>query len=118
MSLPDLAPETRCYIDGKLVESSNGARFDNVNPTTEEVLGSAADGTKDDMEQALAAARRSFDETDWANDHALRARCVRQLYEGMLEEKEQLRSIVVHEAGAPLSLTSYMHVDDPVEMMA
>jgi aldehyde dehydrogenase (NAD+) len=36
----------------------------------------------------------------------------------MLEEKEQLRSIVVHEAGAPLSLTSYMHVDDPVEMMA
>jgi aldehyde dehydrogenase (NAD+) len=118
MSLPDLAPETRCYIDGKLVESSNGARFDNVNPTTEKVLGSAADGTKDDMEQALAAARRSFDETDWANDHALRARCVRQLYEGMLEEKEQLRSIVVHEAGAPLSLTSYMHVDDPVEMMA
>ena len=118
MALPDLAPETRCYIDGKLVEASNGGRFENVNPTTEEVLGTADDGTKDDVAEALAAARRSFDETDWANDHEFRARCVRQLYEGMLEEKEQLRSIVVHEAGAPLSLTSYMHVDDPVEMMA
>ncbi|MBW2268612.1 MAG: aldehyde dehydrogenase family protein [Deltaproteobacteria bacterium] len=118
MALPDLAPETRCYIDGKLVDASNGARFENVNPATEEVLGSAADGTKEDMERALAAARRAFDETGWSNDHALRARCVRQLYEGLLEDKEQLRSIVVREAGAPLSLTSYMHVDDPIEMMA
>jgi aldehyde dehydrogenase (NAD+) len=118
MALPDLAPETRCYIDGRLVDSSNGARFDNVNPATEEVIGSAADGTKDDADAALAAARRAFDETDWANDHALRARCIRQLYQGLLEEKEQLRSIVVREAGAPLSLTGFMHIDDPLEMVA
>jgi len=118
MALPDLAPETRCYIDGQLVEASNGARFDNVNPATEEVLGSAADGTKDDADRALDAARRAFDETGWAEDHALRARCIRQLYEGMLEEKEQLRSIVVREAGAPVSLTGFMHVDDPIEMVS
>ncbi|NNL66429.1 MAG: aldehyde dehydrogenase family protein [Myxococcales bacterium] len=117
MALPDLAPETRCIIDGTLSESSNGARFENVNPATEEVLGTCADGTKDDMDAALAAARRAFDETGWAEDHALRARCLRQLYEGVLEEKEQLRSIVVRECGAPLSLTGYMHVDDPIEML-
>jgi aldehyde dehydrogenase (NAD+) len=118
MSLVPLSPETRNLIDGQLVEASNGKRFENVNPATEEVLGSCADGTKDDMERAVAAARRSFDETGWSEDKELRARCLRQLYEGLLEEKEQLRSIVVHEAGAPLSLTSYMHVDDPIEMMA
>lgn len=118
MALPDLAPETRCTIDGKLVESSNAARFENVNPATEEVLGTTADGTKDDVDAALAAARRAFDETEWKNDHALRARCLRQLYEGILEEKEQLRSIVVREVGAPLSLTGFMHVDDPIEMLA
>ena len=118
MALPDLAPETRCYIDGQLVESSNGNRFDNVNPSTEEVIGTAADGTKDDADRALDAARRSFDETGWAEDHELRARCIRQLYEGLLEEKEQLRSIVVRECGAPLSLTGYMHVDDPIEMVS
>ncbi len=78
MALPDLAPESRCYIDGQLVEASNGARFDNVNPATEQVIGSAADGTKDDAETALAAARRAFDETDWAEDHELLARCIRQ----------------------------------------
>jgi aldehyde dehydrogenase (NAD+) len=117
MALPDLAPETRAYVDGGLVEASSGARFENVNPATEEVLGTAADCTREDADTALAAARRAFDESGWAEDPALRARCLRQLYEGMLEEKEQLRSIVVREAGAPISLTGFMHVDNPVEMM-
>jgi aldehyde dehydrogenase (NAD+) len=70
------------------------------------------------MLRAVAAARRAFDETSWSTDHAFRARCIRQLYEGLNAEKEQFRSIVVHEAGAPVTLTSYMHVDDPIEMMA
>jgi aldehyde dehydrogenase (NAD+) len=118
MALPDLAPESRCYVDGRLAESSTGARFDNVNPATEEVIGTAADGTREDIETALAAARRAFDETGWAEDHQLRSRCLRQLYEGLLEEKEQLRSIVVREAGAPLSLTPAMQVDTPIEMMS
>ncbi len=118
MTLEKLIPETRNLIDGKLVGASNGNTFDNVNPATEQVLGSAADGTKDDMLAAVAAARRAFDETDWSENHAFRAKCIRQLYEGLLAEKEQLRSIVVHEAGAPVALTGFMHVDDPIEMMA
>jgi aldehyde dehydrogenase (NAD+) len=70
------------------------------------------------MESALAAARRAFDETGWRRDHEFRARCIRQLHEGMLEEKEQLRAIVVAEAGACVSLTGFMHVDDPIGMMS
>jgi aldehyde dehydrogenase (NAD+) len=118
MALAPLAPETRNLIDGALVAASNGNTFENVSPSTEEVLGTVADGTKDDMLRAVAAARRAFDETSWSTDHAFRARCIRQLYEGLNAEKEQFRSIVVHEAGAPVTLTSYMHVDDPIEMMA
>jgi aldehyde dehydrogenase (NAD+) len=118
MTLVALAPETRNLIDGKLVDASNGNTFENVSPSTEQVLGTVADGTKDDMLRAVAAARRAFDETSWSTDHAFRARCIRQLYEGLRAEKEQLRAIVVHEAGAPVTLTSYMHVDGPIEMMA
>ncbi len=117
MALEKLAPETRNLIDGRLVPASNGGVFDNLNPATGEVLGHCADGTKDDMDAALAAARRAFDETDWSQDAARRGRCLQQLLEGLRAEKEHLRSILVHEAGAPLSLTSYMHVDDPIEMM-
>jgi aldehyde dehydrogenase (NAD+) len=118
VALAPLAPEPRNLVDGRLVPASNGGTFENVNPATGEVVGTCADGTKDDMEAALAAARRAFDGTDWATNHALRARCVRQLYEAMKADKEQLRSIVVHEAGACVSLTGFMHVDEPIEMMA
>jgi aldehyde dehydrogenase (NAD+) len=114
MSLVELDPETRNLIDGRLVPASNGATFDNVNPATEEVLGSCADGTKDDVHAAIAAARRAFDETDWSTNHALRARCLRQLLDAVREEVEQLRSIVVHEAGAPVTLTPWMQLEDPV----
>jgi aldehyde dehydrogenase (NAD+) len=117
MALEKLAPETRNLIDGKLVPASNGNTFDNVNPATEEVIGKVSDGTKDDMLAAVAAARRAFDETSWSEDPAFRAKCIRQLYEGMLAEKEQLRAIVVAEAGACVTLTGFMHVDNPIEMM-
>jgi len=118
LALAPLAPETRNLIDGRLVPASNGATFENVNPATGAAVGTCADGTKDDMEAAIAAARRAFDTTDWATNHALRARCVRQLYEALKAEKEQLRTIVVHEAGACVSLTGFMHVDEPIEGMA
>ncbi len=117
MALETLNPETRNLIDGKLVEARGGRRFDNVSPASEKVIGSCADGTEEDLELALAAAHRAFDETGWAEDHAFRQRCLRQLYEGLLEEKEQLRSIVVHEAGAPVSTTPFMQIDEAIEMV-
>jgi aldehyde dehydrogenase (NAD+) len=118
MALAELAPENRNLIDGELVDSSNGNTFENVNPATEEVLGTVADGTKEDMERAVAVARRTFDESSWGEDPAFRQKCLRQLYEGLLEEKEQFRSIVVAEVGAPVSTTPFMQVDEPIEMVA
>ena len=41
---------------------AGGGTFPTINPATEEVLGVAADATADDMDAAIAAARRAFDE--------------------------------------------------------
>ena len=118
MTLPELAAETRNLIDGKLVGASNGATFPNLNPATEEVIGVCADGTREDMLRAVAAARLAFDQTEWSSNHTLRARCLRQLHAALRDEKEQLRAIVVAEAGAPVTLTPFMQIDDPIEMVA
>jgi hypothetical protein len=77
-----------------------GATFDNVNPATEEKIGVAADGTKADMEAAITAARRAFDGTGWSEDAALRARCLRQLHAACVEALEELRQVVIAEAGS------------------
>ena len=118
MPLPELSPETRNLIDGQLVGSSSGATFPNVNPATEAVIGVCADATREDMLRAVAASRRAFDETDWSTNPELRARCLRQLHAALRQEKEQLRAIVVAEAGAPVTLTPFMQIDDPIEMVA
>ena len=72
MAVTTTPGERRLLIDGKLVDAAGGGTFDNVNPATEEVLGPVADGTAADMEAAVAAARRAFDTTGWATDHAFR----------------------------------------------
>ena len=69
-------PESRLYIDGRLRESSTGKTVDNINPATEEVLGTCTDAGADDMDEAIAAARRAFDTTDWSTNHEFRQRCL------------------------------------------
>ena len=66
------AGEQRMKIDGKLVEAKSGKVFDNINPATEEVLGQVADAGHEDMDDAIAAARRAFDQSGWATSpHSL-----------------------------------------------
>jgi len=116
-TLAELNPETRILIDGRLVEAKAGATFDNVNPATEEVIGVCADGTEDDMNAAIAAARRAFDETTWSTDAPFRQRCLGQLAEALEESKEELRAIVVAEAGSPLLLTYAVQCDTYIAAM-
>ena len=106
--------ERRLLIDGKLVEASGGATFPNVNPATEEVLGPTADGTAADMEAAVAAARRAFDTTAWATDHAFRAECLRQLQAAIEAEREELRAELVAEVGCPVLVTYGPQLDAPL----
>lgn len=100
-------------IDGKLVPGSGGT-FEVVNPATEEVLGTAADGTAADTDAAIEAARRAFDTTGWSRDHSFRARCLRQLRDALRGHLEELRAITIAEAGAPRFLTTGAHLEGPV----
>jgi aldehyde dehydrogenase (NAD+) len=101
-------------VDGELVEASGGACFENVNPATEQVLGEVADGTRDDMERAVATARRAFDTSAWATDPELRRRCLLQLQAALEEEREALRSELVAEVGCPVLTTYGPQLDTPL----
>jgi aldehyde dehydrogenase (NAD+) len=109
--------ESRMLIDGKLVEAEGGRTYDNVNPATEEVIGAVADATAADMERAIAAARRAFDETDWSTNHELRKRCLQQLHDALAEQREALRAQIVAEVGAPMALTFAIQQDSCIDDM-
>ena len=106
--------ESRLLIDGKLVPASRGT-FPTINPATEEVLGVAADATVGDMADAIDAARRAFDETDWSTNVELRVRCLRQLQQAMRDHAEELRELTISEVGAPRMLTAGAHLNGPIE---
>lgn len=110
----DFDPETRLYIDGQLRPASTGAVAENVNPASEEVLGMCADAGKQDMEEAIAAARRAFDTTEWATDHAFRQHCLMQLHDALQQEKERMRAELVAEVGCPVSSTYIAQLDWPL----
>lgn len=111
----EAARDARLLIDGQLVDGASGRRFQKINPATEEPLGEFADATRQDLDTALAAARRAFDETSWRDDHAFRARCLRQLQEAMRAHVDELRHAVVSELGAPIWLVRAVHVDAVIE---
>ena len=101
-------------IDGALVGSSTGATFDNIDPTTEEVLGTVADASADDVDRAITAARRAFDQTDWSTDAAFRRHCLLQLHEALERSADLLRAIAVTETGIAVRTTYTFHSDWPI----
>jgi aldehyde dehydrogenase (NAD+) len=114
----DFLCEERLLIDGELVAATGGRTYENVNPATEAVSGVAADASPGDIDRAIAAARRAFDETDWSRDHALRARCIRQLQEAFQNNMEEIRRSYIAEVGCPLSVTYGPGLDEPVKSLA
>jgi aldehyde dehydrogenase (NAD+) len=104
--------ERRLLIDGKLVDS--GKTFENINPFTEQPVGVVADATAADMQSAVEAARRAFDTTDWATDHAFRKACLLQLQAALEREREDLRAELVSEVGCPVLLTYGPQLDAPL----
>lgn len=106
----------RNLIDGRAVGGSEGGTFETLNPATEEVLGVAADGTAADLDAAIAAARRAFDDDveGWTTDVAFRARCLRQLRDAMVSHADELRELTIAEVGAPRFLTTLAQLDGPV----
>jgi len=113
--MTDLQAEHRMLIDGKLVEAASGRTFANVNPATEEVIGQVADGGVEEMEQAVSAARRAFDDTDWSTNRELRARCLQQLKDGLDRHREDLRPQIVAEVGTPIALTYAIQLDSCID---
>ncbi len=115
--MANLEAEERLLIDGALCASESGRSYANINPATEEGIGSAADATVADADRAVAAARRAFDRTDWSRDLPFRQHCLRQLRQALEATRETLRQQIVAEVGTPLALTYAIQMDSCINDM-
>jgi len=61
-----LARAGKMLIDGKWVAAASGKTFDVIDPATENVIAKVAEGDKEDIDRAVKAARKAFDDSAWS----------------------------------------------------
>jgi aldehyde dehydrogenase (NAD+) len=106
--------EARMLVDGELLAAQSRAEFDNIAPATGLVLGATAAAGAADMDRAIGAARRAFDEGDWSTNASLRKRCLGQLQAAIEAERDQLREELIAEVGCPDMTIATAQLDWPL----
>ncbi len=94
----------RMYIDGQFVNASNGQTRDVYNPAKGEVLAHVPEATAADVERAIAAARREFDEGKWPSlAPAKRGNILLKIAQAIRSHAEELARLETMNMGKPLS---------------
>lgn len=100
------------YIDGKFVESVDKKTFNNVNPVTEEVYGTVAEGSAVDIDLAVQAAKRALKEGPWGKMSTQeRSNIIRKIGDILLERQEEIAQLESLDTGKHLKFSR--HVDAP-----
>ena len=90
--------DLKMYINGQFCESSNGQWIDVLNPSTEEVISRQPEGTIDDVNRALDAARAA--QKSWAKTPAIeRAGYLLKMAEGIKKRENEFTEIIMREQG-------------------
>ncbi|HDR9288334.1 TPA: aldehyde dehydrogenase family protein [Burkholderia multivorans] len=93
----------RLFIDGRWVAPAHGRSFDTIDPSDETVIASVAAGTAEDIDLAVAAARRAFDEGPWPRmTGAERAAVLRSIAQRIRDRLPELAELEVRDNGKPL----------------
>jgi succinate-semialdehyde dehydrogenase/glutarate-semialdehyde dehydrogenase len=93
---------TDLWIGGKWRKSSDGQRFDVIDPATENTITSVANATVDDAKAAVDAASAAF--AGWAGKKPReRAEVLRKAYELIMRDAERFAKLITIENGKALS---------------
>ncbi|PFD95664.1 betaine-aldehyde dehydrogenase [Bacillus cereus] len=90
------------FIDGKFVPAVSGKTFNVWNPATEEVLAVVCEAGEEDVDLAVKAARKAFEEGTWSKISAAeRAHLIYKLADLIDENKEELAQLEALDNGKP-----------------
>jgi len=95
----------KMLIDGKWVDAASGEKFETLNPATGEVLATVAEGDAEDINRAVAAARRAF-EGPWSRTKPFERQAMLLKLADLVEKNfEELSQLDTLDMGAPISRT-------------
>ncbi|MDQ1403831.1 MAG: aldehyde dehydrogenase [Actinomycetota bacterium] len=102
----------KLYIDGAWVPSNGKGTLEVLNSSTEEVMGTIPEGTADDVDKAVKAARAAF--PGWSQTSVEeRAKYVQRITEGLQARMMEIAQLIAGEVGMPLNLSMMIQAGLP-----
>ena len=90
--------DLKMYINGKFVESKSGKWINVLNPSTEEVISRQPEGTVEEVDEAMDAAKAA--QKEWAKKPAIeRAKYLNKLADGIRKRRNEFIDIIMREQG-------------------
>jgi acyl-CoA reductase-like NAD-dependent aldehyde dehydrogenase len=109
MSMPILRHPDRLFIGGVWVEPHSGRQIEIVSPDTEQVVAHVAEADETDMDRAVAAARKAFDEGPWQwLSPAERVAAMTRLVEALRRREPDLAAAWTQQMGGMAAMAPYL----------
>ncbi|EGS20589.1 aldehyde dehydrogenase [NAD(P)+]-like protein [Thermochaetoides thermophila DSM 1495] len=106
------------FINNEFVASSNGQTITSVNPTTEEDICSVYAATTDDVDKAVAAAKKAFRDPSWRQlSGTERGALMYTLADLVAEHAETLATIEALDNGKPYSVALKENVPEVINVL-
>jgi betaine-aldehyde dehydrogenase len=101
------------YIDGAWVAPAGSGRIEVRSASTEEVIGSVPEGTAEDVDRAVRAARRAFE--SWSQTTVeQRAQYLEKISQGLSARIDAIAALVATEVGMPLGMSTAIQAGLPI----
>tara|TARA_Y100001936_G_scaffold104852_1_gene103060 strand:- start:394 stop:1815 length:1422 start_codon:yes stop_codon:yes gene_type:complete len=97
------------YINGEWVDSMGSEIIEVINPSDESIVGTIAAGTKEDIDQAVAAAKEAFKSFSYSSKQE-RITLLENIISEYEKRSEELAKTISAEMGAPLWLSNVAQV--------
>jgi len=89
------------YIGGEWVDAASDDGLEVINPATEETIGSVPQGSIADIDRAVAAARKAFEDGTWRRTPPRqRSDALLRFMQTIADRKAELVDLIIAEAGA------------------
>jgi len=106
-----VAQEQLLLIDGQRVPAADGRTFETLDPATAQPITKVAHGGAEDVERAVAAARKALDGGQWPRATAAdRARMLTRLADAIEENADELAELESLDNGKPVKLAKIVDV--------
>src|SRR5450755_5029194 len=93
------------FINGQWADAASGKTFETPNPATGETLARVAEGEAEDIDRAVRAARRAFDEGPWSRmTPSERSRIIWRIGDLISEHLEEFAELETLDNGKPLGV--------------